>query len=365
MFFGAIVLLLLADLAQPQSGLHLIHSDSVRYWEENAVAITEALGNVQIGQDSAFMTCDRARLIQSQARTEFFGNVKIHEGEKWLHADQVISFDDRRIRVASGQVAMGDKSSELTARKVTYFQNEERALAEHDVIITNSERRVVLTCGQAEYLRNQEYSRATIEPVLIEFDSMQTEKLRITGTVIEMFAGGERNKVSGQVEITRENTRAKCDTAEYFRAEGRLQLRVQPVTWQNRDELRGELIELFLLEQKLTHAQVTGKAVMTSPVDSTGKDQRMNSLSGGKMTLFFQNEKLEHVVVEETATSVYHVLEKGEDQGVNEVQGDRITLFIAAGELQRILITSDPGVSNGKYEPAGAAPLPSSGNPQP
>jgi hypothetical protein len=231
--------------------------------------------------------------------------------------------------------------------------------------MTNSERRVVLTCGQAEYLRNQEYSRATIEPVLIEYDSAQTEKLRIIGTVIEMFAGGERNKVSGQVEITRENTRAKCDTAEYFRADGRLQLRVNPVTWQNRDELRGELIELFLQEQKLKRAQVTGRAVMTSPVDSTGKDQRMHSLSGGKMTLHFQDEKLDHVVVEETATSTYYVLEEGENQGVNEVQGDRITLFIAAGELQRILITSDPGVSNGKYEPAGTSAPSPSGKQQP
>jgi lipopolysaccharide export system protein LptA len=253
----------------------------------------------------------------------------------------------------------------LTARTVTYFQNEERALAERDVVITNSERRMVLTCGQAEYLRHQEYSRATITPVLIEYDSVQTEKLRITGAVIEMFEGGERDKVSGQVDITRENTRAQCDTAEYFRTEGRLQLRVNPVTWQNRDELRGELIELFLQDQQLTHAQVTGKAVMTSPVDSTGKDPRVNSLSGGKMTLHFQNEKLEHVVVEETATSVYHVLDKGENQGVNEVQGDRITLFIDGGELHRILIASDPGVSNGKYEPAGAAAHSPSGTPQP
>jgi hypothetical protein len=260
---------------------------------------------------------------------------------------------------------MGDRASQLTARKVTYFQNEERALAEYDVAITNSERRVVLTCGRAEYLRSEEYSRATIEPVLIESDSLQTEKMRITGAVIEMFASGQRDKVSGDVEITRENTRAKCDTAEYFRADGRLQLRVNPVTWQNRDELRGELIELFLQEQKLTRALVTGKAVMTSPVDSTGKDPRLNSLSGGKMTLYFQNEKLEHVVVEETATSVYHVLDKGEDQGLNEVQGDRITLFVVAGELQRILIASDPGVSNGKYEPAGVSPPPSSGAPQP
>jgi len=353
--------------AYAQSGLRLLHSDSVRYWEENGVAFTEALGNVHLAQDSAEMTCDRARLIQSQARTEFFGNVKMREGAKWLHADQLISFDDRRMREATGHVALGDRASELTARTVTYFQDDDRALAEHEVALTNSERRLLLTCGKADYRRRQAYARATISPVLIEFDSTQTEKLRITGKVIEMFEGGARARVSGNVEITRANTRAQCDTAEYFRATGRLQLRSQPVAWQNRDELRGTLIELFIIEQKLTQAIITGKAELNSPVDSTGKDTRVNSLSGGKMTVAFHNEKVEHVVVEETATSLYHVLQKGEEQGLNHVQGDRITLFIADGELQRILIDSQPGISNGTYEPAGVPPpaAPATGQHQP
>ncbi len=361
-FLLSLIAFSLPPSAHAQSGLRLLNADSVRGLEENGVSITEAVGNVHLAQDSADMTCDRARLIQAQSRTEFYGNVKMREGKKWLHADQVISYDDRRIRIASGNAALGDHSSQLTARQVTYFQNDERALAEHDVAISNSERRVLLTCGRAEYLRDREYSRATLAPVLIEFDSVQTEKLRITGNMIELFEGGARAKVSGKVEITRQNTRAQCDTAEYFRTEGRLQLRAQPVAWQKRDELRGELIEMFLHDQKLTHALVTGKAVMTSPVDSTGKDHRQNSLSGGKMTLHFQNEELEHVVVEETATSVYHVLEQGKEQGVNHVQGDHITLFIAAGELQRILIASEPGTSTGKYEPAGmSTPAPASG----
>lgn len=358
-------LLLALSAAAPglaQSPLRLIHADSLRGFEENGVSVIEALGNVHIEQDSTVMTCARARMMQSQARTEFSGNVKLREGEKWLHADRIISFDDRKIREAAGNVALGDASSKLTAREVTYYQNEERALAAHDVVITNSAHRVVLTCGRAEHLRAQEYSRATLEPVLIELDSAQTERLRITGEVIELFDGGARARVAGNVKITRANTRAKCDTAEYFRAEGRLQLRGDPAAWQNRDELRGNVIELFLQDQKLTHALVTGKAVMTSPVDSTGKDPRLNSLSGGKMTLRFQEEKLEHVLVEETATSVYHVLDKGENQGRNRVQGDRITLFLAAGELQRILIASTPGVSNGSYEPAAA---PAAGAAQP
>lgn len=350
-----------ASQAQTEPGkLRLEHADSLRGLEENGVSIIEALGHVKFVQDSATLTCDRARSIQAESRTEFIGNVMMHDGPKWLRADRVIAHEDRKMQEAIGQVALGDQSSQLTAARVRYFQQTEIAFAEEEVSITNSDRRLLLTCGKAEYYRAQEHSKATISPVLIEFDSLQNENMRITGETIELFEGGARAKVTGKVEITQKKTRARCEEAEYFRAEGRLELRFDPIAWQERDELRGELIELYIANQKLSQVQVTGKATMTSPADTTQPDssatsKRLNSLSGGKMNLYFKDEQLNHVIVEDAATSVYHVIEAGEDKGTNEVQGDKITLFFSNKELHRILIASKPGKSNGKFVPPGLA----------
>ncbi len=350
-----------ASHAQTEPGkLRLEHADSLRGLEENGVSIIEALGHVRFVQDSATLTCDRARTMQAESRTEFIGNVMMHDGPKWLRADRVVAYENQKIQEARGQVALGDQTSQLTARFVRYYQLTEIAIAEEEVAITNSEHRVLLTCGKAEYHREKEYSKATIAPVLVELDSLQNENMRITGKVIELFEGGARAKVTGKVEITKQKTRAQCEEAEYFREEGRLELRVNPVAWQERDELHGELIELFLENQKLTQVNVTGKATMTSPVDTMAVDsisssQRLNSLSGGKMRLQFKDEQVENVVVEETATSVYYVIEKGVEQGMNRVQGDRITLFLSNKELQRIVIASAPGRSNGRFTPPGFA----------
>ena len=338
--------------------LRLEHADSLRGLEENGVSIIEALGHVKFVQDSATLTCDRARTMQSQSRTEFIGNVMMHDGPKWLRADRVIAYEDRKIQEAIGQVALGDQTSQMTARFVRYYQLTDIALAEDDVAITNSERRVLLTCGKAEHQREKEYSKATISPVLIELDSLQNENMRITGEVIELFEGGARAKVTGKVAITQKKTRAHCEEAEYFREEGRLELRIDPIAWQERDELRGELIELFIANQKLSQVKVTGKATMTSPADTTQQDslsnsKRLNSLSGGKMSLQFKDEQIENVLVEDAATSVYHVIEAGVDKGTNEVQGDIITLLLSNKELKRIVIASKPGKSNGKFVPPG------------
>lgn len=345
---------LLAQNLEPGK-LRLVHADSGRSFVENGRIIRELIGHVKFVQDSAEMVCDRVRQIPAEARTVFSGHVQIREGAKWLRAREVVYFEDRQEQQAFGEVALGSGPNELRAKRVTYFQNERLAVADNDVVMTNSERRLQLTCGHLEYRRDEEYANATLSPVLVEFDSSGVEALRITGEQIELFEGGKRAKVSKQVRIVRRDTRAECEEAEYFREAEHLELRINPVTWQGGDKLAGERIELFLDEQKLTRAHVVNDANFTSVVDTLKIGKRINTLSGREITLLFKDEKVEKVIVEGTATSVYHVIEEGEEKGKVRVQGDKITLLVDNQNLKRVLIESKPGTSTGRFFPAGVS----------
>jgi lipopolysaccharide export system protein LptA len=333
--------------------LRLVHADSARSYEENGRIIRELIGHVKFAQDSAEMVCDRARQIADEAKSIFSGRVHIRDGEKWLRADELIYFENRKEQQAFGNVALGSGPHELRAKRVTYFQNDRRALADNDVVMTNSERRLRLTCGHLEYFRDEEYANATRSPVLVELDSLGAETLRITGEQIELFEGGKRAKVSKQVRITRRDTRAECEEAEYFSDAERIELRINPITWQGGDKLTGERIDLFLAEQKLTRTHVVNNASATSAVDTLKTGKRLNTLSGREITLLFEGEKVEKIVVDGTATSVYYLIEEGEEKGKVRVQGDRITLFVEDQRLQRVFIESKPGISTGRFFPAG------------
>lgn len=343
--------------AQTQPGrLQLVHADSGRSVSEGGFSVMELIGNVKFVQDSLEIVCDRARRIPERNLVELLGNVEVQEGKKRLRAARVNYFEDRRVQEAIGNVIMNDESSELTAHKVTYFERDSLVIAEREVIMTQRDKRVRLTCGRAEYRRRDEYAKATITPVLVELDSLGEENMRITGDMIEMFGGGSRAKVTDKVEITRQETRATCGEAEYFRDEKRLELRREPAAWREDEETKGETIELFFNgDQKLVKSVVSGNATATSAIDSVRSGQRINALSGGTITTHFKNDQADQVVVEETATSVYYVVEDGKEKGTNRVQGDRITLFVENKELKRVLVQSNPGASNGRYEPVFSA----------
>jgi len=335
--------------------LRLIDADSLVSFEVNGQVVREFLGHVEFAQDSAQMLCDRVRQIPAENLTIFSGNVQMREGRRWLRANQIFFFENRREQQAVGNVMLGEGPNELRAKRATYFQNDRMAIADGDVVLTNRERRLRLTCGYLKYLRDTEYADATLNPVLVEHDSLNVETLRITGERIELFAGGKRAKVSKQVKMTRSNTRAECGEAEYFRDDERLELRIDPVTWQEGDKLTGERIDLFLDDQKLKRAHVINKAEVTSEIDTLKIGKRINTLSGREITMLLKDEKVEKVIVEGMATSEYHVIEEGEEKGKVRVQGDKITLFVENQNLKRVIIESDPGSSTGRFMPVGVA----------
>jgi len=359
-----ILLLGMTSAAMPQTdsgSLKLEHADSGRSLIEAGVTVMELIGNVHFTQDSLQVSCDRARRIADRSLIELIGNVDIREGPKWLRADRVNYFENLRVQEALGQVQMGDRTSRLSARKLTYYERDSLALAEQEVVLLHQEKRVQLTCGRVEYRRGSGYAKATLAPVLIEFDSLGSEHMRLTGETIEMYGGGSRAQVTGNVEILRQGTRAICGEAEYFREEKKIELRQTPVALREGEETRGEHITLFFNDaRQLEKSVVAGKATATSRLDVRRDGQRLNALEGGRITTYFRNEQAERVEVEEAATSVYYVIEDGKEKGMNRVQGDRITLFVANQELQRVVVQSNPGVSNGRFEPPAGAPADSS-----
>ena len=334
-----------------QDKLELIHADIVKGEKTPIGNAIIANGNVHFRQGSMEMFCQRVTWYKDQHETVFEQNVKIEDRSKILLADKVFYNDLTRLTRAIGNVVLIDSLHKLCADRANYYENEDHINADDNVIITDAENEVVLTGGHAEYWRNKEYAHVTINPVLIKKDSTGKEEIRVIGNKMELFEGGERSIVSENVEITHKNGKANCNRAEYFKSENRLLLQEEPVVTQKYDKLSGNEIELFFEHEKLRKVIITKQALVTSPVDTTQKDDRFNKLLGDKITLFMEDNLLKDVLVEGKATCYYHILEKGEYKGRNKVIGDKITMNIDKGEIVKIIIESDPESSSGIYYP--------------
>lgn len=342
--------------SQPEATekLNIINADTTRYSKTAQGTLIELIGNVHFQQGQAEMFCGKAEHWKDAHKTIVYDNVRIYDENKILFADQVFYFDIPQVFQATGNVLLKDSIRQITAEQVSYFKKEDCIKAEKNVVMNDSINYIIIVGELAEFDNARDYALITGDPVLIRKDSTGKEELRITSLKMELFEGGDKAVVTDSVRITQSKANATCGVAEFYRKKNEILLKQKPVTWQGGDRLSGELIHLFVENNKLAKAIVKDLAVVTSKVDTTNvADQRVNILTGQQITMYFENEELYRVEVENKATSYYYIYEDDEEKGMNKIIGDKISVFITNRRIERIVVESNPQLSSGTYYPPG------------
>lgn len=336
---------------EKSEGLRLIHADILKRENIGQQVVQKLEGDVRFKQGKTSMHCDMAVQVLGSDEAALIGHVEIFEESKYLSADTVYFYQKERKQIAVGNVKSFTDLDTTTADRMTYYEADDKMVSEGSVRIANAKERKILTGGHAEYFRTDEYGKIFEQPILIQYDSVGTEIMRIVGDTMETFTGGERTVVTGNVRITKPGIKAQCGQAEYIKPEEKIILKENPEVWQTNRQISGDTLSLYLKEAELIRAEVLGNALAISDADTLNKGRWVNKLTGQNMDFYFNNQELEKVIVKNQATSIYHVIEDNQYKGSNEVTGDRIMLFLSDGELVQVLVDSEPAVSAGKYLP--------------
>jgi len=333
--------------------LELIHADEFNQKVINGKVIRKLKGDVYFRQGNAHLFCYGATWFIDEERVLLETDVKIDDGEKVLTADFVTYYGKLQQEEAHGNVKIVDSVRTLEADQVVFFEIEDKAVADRNVKIVDTENQFILTGGHSEYFRSNDSVIVTINPVLVQTDSVGAEDLRITGNVMTLTQNGERAWVTDNVIITKDSTEARCGEAEYLRQSNKVILLDNPRVWQKDQHLQGDTIEIYSNNQQIEQVHVLGNAVVISDVDSLVLAGHQDRLSGQKMTIYINQNEIEKIIIEDQATSWYHIIEDDQYKGLNKVMGDKLSLFLSEGEIKRIVIESEPGVSSGVFYPPG------------
>ena len=164
-----------------------------------------------------------------------------------------------------------------------------------------------------------------------------------------MEAWGEDHRilVSDSVSLEKGNLRAICNQAEYLTDEQSLILRMDPIVWQQNQEMRGDQIDIWLDGTEFRGGIIQGNAKVVS-MDSVYQDV----LEGRTIQIKAVRDTIEKVIIEGQASSVYHIFdEDGVEQGTNTTTGDKIVLDFNSDRLQKVIVESHPGQCTGQFTP--------------
>ncbi|NVM05220.1 MAG: hypothetical protein HWN67_23075 [Candidatus Helarchaeota archaeon] len=330
----------------------------------NGQTIRKLVGNVVLYQKNYTLKSDLGTFLQETDRFIFEGNVQFDDGMKKLISDKVVYdnnerifyFDegiklikDKKILTADrgiyyrdenrsyceGNVKYVDSVQTFTCEKAEFFEESENINAYDNLVFNNFNENITITGGKGNYFGKEDFIEVSEKPVMI-LKEKNTE-MTVSGEKLEFFNKLSKVIASRNVEISRENLKARCNIAEYIMKNGeeKIILKENPTIVQDGSDIKGEQIELFLKDRNIYKLDVIEDAVATMSADTLGYN---NELKGKNIYIFLRENKIEKMVAERNAESIYYLFEDGESKGANTVSGERITLYFTDENIERVIV---------------------------
>jgi lipopolysaccharide export system protein LptA len=156
------------------------------------------------------------------------GHVVIVHGDTTINCDEAYSYEAKKMSTLLGNVRVNDKVQKYT-----------------------------LTSGYAEYYEADKKAVATRGPVLVLH---RDREITITGDLMQMWTAEEYGEAVGNVHLVSEDVEGDGQKLKYFGKEDRIELSGTPVVRQKDSRLAGDLITLYLEEDKVKRSVVDGSA---------------------------------------------------------------------------------------------------------
>ncbi len=368
-------------LGQTEKRITIEYADSLIGKVIEGEEVQELIGNVRFFQDRVIVTCDHAVQFKQSGNIQLQGNVVIvddsvtmkfprgmyYRVEQRAVAYDSVHLDDGRVVLTAryGEYNVGlkraffrnhvvakDRDSRLTSDSLTYYRIEQRTVAFSNVEIQSYPDNLTIRGGQFLSLKKEQYSRMTVHPVVVKFDTSATgdvDTLIVRSKQMESFRGDtvKRLVATDSVEIIRKELSAVAGVAYFYTSGDSIILRRSPVVWHERTQVAGDSINVYLKKKKLNLVQVMSNTTAISQSDSLRPD-KFDQITGENLKMIFGENGIERVDVNDQAISVYHLYEDSTANGLNKTSGDRIVMYWEDKKLSSIRVY---GGVEGQYFP--------------
>jgi lipopolysaccharide export system protein LptA len=317
--------------------LHFEHADKAMGQLINSEKVHRFVGNVRAYQDTLRVICDEAIFWEEEERADFIGKVKFDDGHRTLWANKVVYYTNSRIAHCTGNVRISGVNDSLYAEEFVYRFAENNAEGKINLFLWDKQNNARVWGDSGLYLSSQAQSFIYGNARFEHDESDSTDTLIITAKQMEYHGAEVRHAIAlDSVRIFTGDIRASCDSASYKVNEERIYLRIQPIAWQDQNEMTGGVINLELDSLEIKDIFIHQKAHLKSLADSVST--KYNHLRGKSIQVSLMDRRPYRITARNNASSVYYLKEEENDQGTNSASSDSIIIFFEQGEVDSIAI---------------------------
>ena len=213
-------------------------------------------------------------------------------------------------------------------RKGRMIQIDSTALRELDSLI-------VLNMAEQDSLLNLLVDSLLTDTAAMAVPADSIDSLAAPRDSIYRLLKGFRN-----VKIYRSDFQTVCDSMTASSTDSTIHLYIDPVLWNENNQITSDVMDIFTENQQLTRAEFIGSPMMVSQLDT----MHYNQVAGKTMTAYFFNNQIYRNDVNGNAQTIYY-MQDGEPVEITMmgvIESGEISFFIEDKQVVQITYRGDP-----------------------
>ena len=213
-------------------------------------------------------------------------------------------------------------------RKGRMIQIDSTALRELDSLI-------VLNMAEQDSLLNLLVDSLLTDTAAMAVPADSIDSLAAPRDSIYRLLKGFRN-----VKIYRSDFQTVCDSMTAISTDSTIHLYIDPVLWNENNQITSDVMDIFTENQQLTRAEFIGSPMMVSQLDTT----HYNQVAGKTMTAYFFNNQIYRNDVNGNAQTIYY-MQDGEPPEITMmgvIESGDCSFYIEDKQVVQITYRGDP-----------------------
>ena len=263
----------------------------------------------------------------------------IHTSRGWYNTQDNTSLMLDRSKVFSG-------NRELVGDSLLYDRNSGIGQAYGNVSIIDTVQKTIMTGHYGYYNEKTDYAFVTDSACAIEYsqgdslflhaDTLELVTIDSTARILRAFSGARFYRVDIQ---------GICDSLRFNTKDSVLHMYGKPVLWNERQQLFGDTIIIFMNDSTVDYVHVPTSAFVVQEVEP----DYYNQLGGNELKAFFKGRDIERIHIDGNAESIFYPFEQDSTLlGHNYTQSSYLSIKFYEGKFDSLKIWPSP---TGKMTP--------------
>jgi lipopolysaccharide export system protein LptA len=326
-------------------GTTTLTSDWGEYNTETKMAVFNY--DVKMRGNDFYLTSDTLYYDTRQSIAHIVGPTDITSGKSHIYSERgYYDTKTERARLMDRSVLTNEGKS-MVGDSVYYGGKNGLSKAFRNVVYVDSANKNKLTCEYGEYNEATGYAMCTDRAVSIDFS--QPDTLYMHADTFKIFTFNmntdsvyRKVHAYNKVRAYRIDLQAVCDSLVYNQLDSCMTMYRDPIVWNNRQQLVGEEIQVFMKDSVVDRAHVINQAFSIEQLPDTA---HYNQVSSKEMFAYFEKGEIREAQAKDNVLIIYYPEDSADSSliGLNYTETTELRMFMRNQKMERIWMPKAEG----------------------